>query len=106
MICIASSQEGFRRCGIAHAKEPKYYPDGFFNQEQLKSLRAEPKLVIQEDMPDSDAILANAAVLDEMNEAMLKELCDKRKIKYPAKAGKADLIALLKSKPGKSESKE
>lgn len=47
-VLIASKKEGFRRCGVAHAKEPVEYADGRWSAEQLKALKAEPMLVVTE----------------------------------------------------------
>lgn len=46
MIQIVSKKEGFRRCGVAHAKGPVDYPDGHWTEEQLTALKAEPMLVV------------------------------------------------------------
>jgi len=51
MIRIRSKKEGFRRCGIAHSGAPKDYPDDKFTKEQLKVLKAEPMLFVEE-VPD------------------------------------------------------
>ena len=51
MIRIRSKKEGFRRCKIAHSESPKDYPDDKFTKEQLKVLRAEPMLFVEE-VPD------------------------------------------------------
>lgn len=48
MIRITSKREGFRRCGIAHSKTPKEYPDDKFTKEQLAALKAEPMLMVEE----------------------------------------------------------
>jgi len=47
MIRITAKKDGFRRCGIAHGKEPVEYPDDRFSPAQLKQLRAEPMLVVE-----------------------------------------------------------
>jgi hypothetical protein len=51
MIRIRSKKEGFRRCGIPHTEAPKEYPDDKFTKDQLKALRAEPMLIVEE-IPD------------------------------------------------------
>jgi hypothetical protein len=48
MIRITAKQEGFRRAGMAHTKEPKEYPDNKFTREQLAALKAEPMLIVEE----------------------------------------------------------
>ena len=47
MIVIQSKRDGFRRCGIAHSKEPVEYPDGHFNSEKLSVLKNEPMLTVE-----------------------------------------------------------
>lgn len=47
-IKITSKRNGFRRCGIEHPDQPVIYPDGTFNSEQFKVLKAEPMLIIEE----------------------------------------------------------
>lgn len=47
-IKIISKRDGFRRCGIAHPAEPVVYPDGTFSQDQIKRLKAEPMLIVEE----------------------------------------------------------
>lgn len=54
MIRITAKQDGFRRAGMAHTKEPKEYPDDKFSKEQLAALKAEPMLVV-EILPDAAA---------------------------------------------------
>ena len=47
MIRIASKQAGFRRCGMPHPKEPVDYPDDKFSKDEIKSLKAEPMLMVE-----------------------------------------------------------
>lgn len=47
MIRITAKQDGFRRSGMAHSKEPKEYPDDKFSKEQLAALKAEPMLIVE-----------------------------------------------------------
>ena len=54
MIRIISKKEGFRRCGVAHPAKAKDYPKDFFTKAQLKRLKSEPMLVVQE-LPDTAA---------------------------------------------------
>ncbi len=53
MIRITSKKEGFRRCGIAHCEKPIDYPNDRFSAKQLKALKDEPMLVVQE-LPDPE----------------------------------------------------
>jgi len=48
MIRIRSKAEGFRRCGVSHPSECKEYEDGRFTPEQLKILKDEPMLQVEE----------------------------------------------------------
>lgn len=47
-IRITSKKEGFRRCGVSHPASPVEFPDGRFSEEELKTLKAEPILVVEE----------------------------------------------------------
>lgn len=51
MIRIISKKEGFRRCGIAHPSTPTDYSNDKFSGKELKRLKAEPMLIVQE-LPD------------------------------------------------------
>lgn len=51
MIRIRSKKDGFRRCGIAHPAGPVEYPNEKFSPEQIKALKAEPMLLVEE-FPD------------------------------------------------------
>ena len=53
MIRIISKKEGFRRCGVAHPEKPTDYPDGRFSTKELKRLKNEPMLIVQE-LPDAE----------------------------------------------------
>lgn len=48
MIRITAKQDGFRRAGMAHTKEPKEYPDDKFTRDQLAALKAEPMLIVEQ----------------------------------------------------------
>lgn len=48
MIRIISKKDGFRRCGVAHPEKPTDYPAGRFSKEELKRLKKEPMLIVQE----------------------------------------------------------
>lgn len=45
-IVITSKHDGFRRCGIAHSRTAKRYPDDFFSETQLRALSKEPQLIL------------------------------------------------------------
>ena len=47
MIRITSKQAGFRRCGIAHPAEATEHADDAFTAADLKTLQAEPMLVVE-----------------------------------------------------------
>ncbi len=46
-LIITAKKDGFRRCGIAHSKQPTEYPADHFGPEKLKQLQAEPMLTVQ-----------------------------------------------------------
>lgn len=54
MIKITAKKAGFRRCGIAHPKEATLHPDKRFTPEQLDILKAEPMLVVEENVVGED----------------------------------------------------
>lgn len=47
MIRITAKNDGFRRAGIGHPKEPTEYPADRFDGEQLKALQSEPNLIVE-----------------------------------------------------------
>jgi hypothetical protein len=47
MIRITATVDGFRRCGIAHTREPVEHSDDKFTREGLKRLQDEPMLVVE-----------------------------------------------------------
>lgn len=47
-IKITSKKNSFRRCGIEHPDHTVVHPDGTFTPEQLKVLKAEPMLIVEE----------------------------------------------------------
>ena len=47
MIKITSKKDGFRRCGMAHSKEPVEHSDDWFSEEDLEILKAEPMLIVE-----------------------------------------------------------
>lgn len=47
-IVITAKKDKFRRCGVAHSKEATTWPDGKWLPREIKALKAEPMLVIQE----------------------------------------------------------
>lgn len=47
MILIASKNDGFRRCGVAHPKQSTEYPNDRFTADELVQLKNEPMLVVQ-----------------------------------------------------------
>jgi hypothetical protein len=54
-IRIISKVDGFRRCGIAHSEEAKFYQLSRFSPEELKRLKAERMLVVDEMDPPAPA---------------------------------------------------
>lgn len=45
-VTITARRDGFRRCGLAHSARPVVYAAGYFSDDQLAVLRAEPELVV------------------------------------------------------------
>lgn len=45
---ITSKKDGFRRCGVEHPDKAVVHPDGKFNPEQIRRLKAEPMLIVEE----------------------------------------------------------
>lgn len=55
MIRITSRVPGFRRAGIEHPGHPIVYPKDRFTPEQLRALKKEPMLIVEElDTPADD----------------------------------------------------
>lgn len=48
MLRIVAMKDGFRRAGRAHSTSPQEYPATEFTAEQIKAMKAEPMLVVQE----------------------------------------------------------
>ena len=46
-IRISAAIHGFRRAGVAHPSTPTVYPDGYFSDEQIRQLKAEPRLAVE-----------------------------------------------------------
>ncbi|MCI5075555.1 HI1506-related protein [Oricola sp.] len=47
-VRIRSKIDGFRRAGVAHPKDATEYPAGTFSTEQIKVLKGEPNLVVED----------------------------------------------------------
>ena len=90
MIIITSKKINFRRCGVAHPKEPTEYPNDRFSKKELEILDAEPMLTVEH---IDDEIKTPPP--KEMTVAALKDLLDKLEVDYDAKAKKDELIALV-----------
>ncbi|GEC88599.1 MULTISPECIES: HI1506-related protein [Brevibacillus] len=50
-IAITSKANGFRRAGIKHPAQRVVYPADRFTELQLKLLKEEPMLIVEEDVP-------------------------------------------------------
>jgi hypothetical protein len=75
MIRITAKQEGFRRCGIAHSKQPTEYPDDRFNADELEQLNAEANLVVEianadkrPNVKESTKLVAAAETLEDLDQ--------------------------------------
>lgn len=97
MIRISSKREGFRRCGVAHPKEPVEYPDDKFSKEEIAVLEAEPTLTVEY---TEDPVIAETPAPEDMTVAALKGLLNKLKVSYDSSAKKAVLIDLVKANTG------
>lgn len=62
-IRISSAINGFRRAGVAHPTKPTVYDEGFFSEQQIKQLVAEPRLAVEilPDEPESEVPASPAA---------------------------------------------
>ena len=47
MLRITSKKDGFRRCGVAHSKQPVEYADDRFSEKELGILQAESMLIVE-----------------------------------------------------------
>jgi len=52
-IKITAKKQGFRRAGMAHY-DTQVYPDGQFTPEQIKALKAEKNLAVEEGVADPE----------------------------------------------------
>ncbi len=81
MIRISSKKEGFRRCGVPHSRQPVNYSDDHFSVEELKILRAESMLKVEdvENAPvrlnanDTIALVKAALTIEELEGLQLGE---------------------------------
>jgi len=56
IIIITAKRNGYRRCGMAHPDHAVEYPASTFTAAQLKILKSDPGLVVQEaDVPDAES---------------------------------------------------
>ncbi len=95
MIKITSKKINFRRCGVAHPKEPTEYPDDKFTKKELKILDGESMLRVE--YLDDEEIIKTPPPKD-MTVAALKELLDELEVPYDSKARKDELVELVMTK--------
>lgn len=62
-VFVKSRTDGFRRCGVAHTREGREFPDGFFSEEQLMQLNEDPEITM-------------GPVLDDTEEPNLEDLAE------------------------------
>lgn len=93
MIRIASKRHNFRRCGMAHPKQPMDYPDDRFSDEELHILQVERMLTVE---VIDDGEITRSENPEKMTVPELKKLLDDLKITYPTSAIKAALLKLLR----------
>ncbi|BCS94610.1 hypothetical protein DSLASN_02420 [Desulfoluna limicola] len=75
-IVIRSTHEGFRRCGIAHAKAAVTYPDERFTDEEVAQLKAEPRLLVEVTEDKKEPGKMNEADALSLLEAARKAIAD------------------------------
>lgn len=98
MIRIRSTKPGFRRCGIAHGKEPVEYADDHFTEDELAILKAEDVLIVthHEDEPAEvtlEDLVAAIGTLDKLDPAnWTKDKGPKTEILEKATGGKVSAI--------------
>lgn len=46
-IKITAQKDGFRRCGMAHSRQPTEHPDSKFSKEEIKILENESMLIVE-----------------------------------------------------------
>lgn len=93
-IRIRSSQDGFRRGGVAHSKDWKEYPLEKFSDEQLEQIKEEPKLqceIVERDDPDAEPNTV----------AELTDWLKDRNVEVPSGAKKDELVALYQENKDK-----
>jgi hypothetical protein len=56
VIAVATLTGTFRRCGTSFSKEPSYFAPDFFDEDQAKALKAEPRLRVDEAEVDPDKV--------------------------------------------------
>jgi hypothetical protein len=94
MIEIKSKQDGFRRCGVAHTKEPVEHADDKFSKEEIAILKADPMLIVKH---AEDPVIAETPALKDMTVAELRGLMEKLVLPYDARATKAVLIKMIEA---------
>ena len=85
MIRISAKRDGFRRCGMAHFREPTEHPDGTFSDDEIALLQDEPMLDVE------------VVAVREMTVADIRDTLDDMVVDYPAGAKKAELLEILKA---------
>ncbi|MBW2559967.1 MAG: hypothetical protein JRE40_03815 [Deltaproteobacteria bacterium] len=98
MIIIKSKQDGFRRCGVAHTKQPVEHPDDKFSEAEIAVMEADPMLTVKRVLTverEDELVIAKSPVLRDMTVAALKDLLDTLNVKYDNRATKAVLIGLV-----------
>ena len=90
-IRITAKKDGYRRCGVPHPAEATWHSMDAFDKDQLKILKAEPMLVVEE-------VEKNETPIEGKTVPELKELLGELNVTYPHNARKEDLAALAKEK--------
>lgn len=102
---------GIRRCGVRHTAEPTIWPVGQFTAEQIRILKADPDLVVEEVEGAGDGAAGDGPALESKTVAELRELAaelgiDLEKIKGTGKGGnvvKDDIVRAIRAEQAGSE---
>lgn len=108
LIKITAKKHGFRRCGVAHTATPVIYQDGFFSQQEIDILKAEPALLVEiveepSVSPDTDDD-ARKIIDATMTVKKLEKELAKMGVALPARYTKADLVELIVKHTAEAES--
>lgn len=99
-IMITSKREGFRRAGIEHSETPTVYPNERFTAAELKELKVEPMLVVQ-DVDDPEGL--TEMPWDKMSIPNLKEYAKENGIELGAAKKRDEILAIIAAAENEKE---